>query len=111
MKYSDLTTNPKSFMTFTPTGTNPNVATLEIESSDNDDYFIVAPQVADGVHSMNYRGVNSLGMTEDVVFVVNIEPLITVPTPPHNEVMYYVIGATNNPANEVSRIFSTFAPN
>ena len=97
-------------MTFTSTGTDPIVAKLEIESSSNDDYFIVAPQVADGVHSMNYRGTNTLSMTIDIAFDVNIEPLIGVPAPPYNEVFYYVIGATNNPANEVSRVFSTFSP-
>ena len=49
-------------MTVTETNTIPIVSVIGLESNTNDDYFKVAPQTVDGVHNMNYRGKNSLGM-------------------------------------------------
>ena len=39
LKYDNWANDPKAFMTFTETGTNPIVATLDFESTSNDDYF------------------------------------------------------------------------
>ena len=75
--------------------------TLKIQSDNNEEYFkdhssdLYMPE--DGKHIFKFRAFIEGYIFKEIDVVLNIEPFIEVPSGPHNEEIYYVIGASQNP--------------